>query len=110
MKYTLALGVAIICEIIATTCLKYSEGFTKVFPSILVVLGYGAAFYLLSISLEVIPIGVAYAIWSGVGIILTAIIGLIIWHEQINWLNGLGFILIVGGVILVNLFSKTPTQ
>lgn len=110
MKNILVLGMAILCEVLATTSLKYSEGFTKPLPCVAVVLGYGAAFYLLSITLKVMPIGVAYAIWAGVGIVLTAIIGLIIWREPMDWIKGLGIGLIVGGAVLVNLCSKSPTH
>jgi small multidrug resistance pump len=108
MKNILILGAAILSEVLATTCLKYSEGFTKWFPSILVVLGYGAAFYLLSISLKVMSIGATYAIWSGVGIVLTAIIGFLIWHEPMDGIKGLGIFLIIIGVVLINLISKVP--
>ena len=78
MKTALILFFAILSEVIATTSLKLSDGFTKLVPSMIVVIGYGASFYLLSISLKVIPIGLAYAIWSGVGIVLTVIAGMII--------------------------------
>jgi small multidrug resistance pump len=108
MKSVLFLGLAILSEVMATTALKYSEGFIKWFPSILVVVGYGAAFYLLSISLKVIPIGVAYSVWSGVGIVLIAIIGYFMWNETMDWAKGLGIFLIIIGVVLVNLVSGAP--
>jgi small multidrug resistance pump len=110
MKTMLVLFIAILCEVLATTCLKYSEGFTRLFPSVLVFLGYGASFYFLSISLKVLPIGMAYAIWSGVGIILTMIIGIIIWHERLDWIKGFGIFLIISGVALINIYSKTPAH
>jgi small multidrug resistance pump len=110
MKIIVIFSLAIICEVLATTSLKFSEGFTRLVPSILVIIGYAISFYLLSISLEVIPIGMAYAIWSGVGIVLTLIIGIIIWHEQMDWLKGLGISLIIGGIILINLVSKSPAH
>jgi len=75
MKTALILFFAILSEVIATIALKLSDGFTRIVPSVIVVIGYGASFYLLSISLKVLPIGLAYAIWSGVGIVLTVIGG-----------------------------------
>ena len=85
MKIALILFFAILSEVIGTTALKLSDGFTKLVPSLVVVAGYGASFYLLSISLRVIPIGLAYAIWSGVGIVLTVIAGMILWKESLDW-------------------------
>src|SRR5688572_9221958 len=76
------LFLAILSEVIATTALKFSEGFSKLVPSVVVVLGYGFSFYMLSVALKVMPIGVAYAIWSGVGLILTVIVGMILWQER----------------------------
>jgi small multidrug resistance pump len=97
---------AILSEVIATTSLKLSDGFTKLVPSMIVVIGYGASFYLLSISLKVIPIGLAYAIWSGVGIVLTVIAGMIIWRETLDWARVIGIVFIILGILVINLFSK----
>ena len=97
---------AILSEVIATTALKLSDGFTKIVPSVIVVIGYGASFYLLSISLDVIPIGLAYAIWSGVGIVLTVIAGILIWRETLDWARVIGIIFIILGILIINLFSK----
>ena len=72
----------------------------------IVVIGYGASFYLLSISLKVIPIGLAYAIWSGVGIVLTVIAGMIIWRETLDWARVVGILFILLGILVINLFSK----
>ena len=80
---------AVLSEVIATSSLKFSEGFTKPVPSIIVVLGYGTSFYLLSLSLKVMPIGTAYALWSGIGIVLTVIAGIVIWRETMDWARGL---------------------
>ena len=77
-----------------TTALKLSDGFTKIVPSLIVVIGYSASFYLLSIILKVIPIGLAYAIWSGVGIVLTVIAGILIWRETHDWARVIGIIFI----------------
>jgi small multidrug resistance pump len=103
------LFLAILSEVIATTSLKFSEGFTKLLPSVIVVIGYGLSFYLLSISLKVFPIGIAYAIWSGVGIVLTVIAGILIWNENLDWARVVGIVLILAGILLINLFSKTAT-
>jgi len=106
MKTGMILFLAILSEVIATTSLKLSDGFTKIVPSVVVPLGYGASFYLLSISLKVIPIGLAYAIWSGVGIVLTVIAGMVIWREVLDWARVTGIILILLGILIINLFSK----
>lgn len=110
MKTALILFFAILSEVIATTSLKLSDGFTKLVPSVIVVVGYSASFYLLSISLKVIPIGLAYAIWSGVGIILTVIAGMIIWREALDWARVTGIILILLGILVINLFSKITAR
>jgi small multidrug resistance pump len=106
MKTALILFFAIRSEVIATTSLKLSDGFTKLIPSMIVVIGYGVSFYLLSISLKVIPIGLAYAIWSGVGIVLTVIAGMIIWRETLDWARVIGILFIILGILVINLFSK----
>ena len=100
------LFLAILSEVIATTSLKFSEGFTKLVPSLIVVIGYGLSFYLLSISLKVFPIGIAYAIWSGVGIVLTVIAGMLLWRESLDWARVAGIVLILAGILVINLFSK----
>ena len=106
MKTALILFFAILSEVIATTALKLSDGFTKIVPSVVVLIGYGTSFYLLSISLKVIPIGLAYAIWSGVGIVLTVIAGILIWRETLDWARVVGIIFIILGILVINLFSK----
>jgi len=100
---------AVLSEVIATTSLKFSEGFTKLVPSVVVVLGYGLSFYLLSMTLKVMPIGIAYALWSGIGITLTVILGKIIWNESLDWARVTGIILIIIGILIINLFSKVTT-
>ena len=107
MKTALIFFFAVLSEVIATTALKFSEGFTKLLPSLIVVVGYGISFYLLSLSLKVIPLGTAYAFWSGIGIVLTVIIGMLIWREQMDWARGIGITLIIVGIAVINLFSKT---
>ena len=106
MKTALILFFAILSEVVATTALKLSDGFTRIVPSVIVVIGYGASFYLLSISLKVLPIGLAYAIWSGVGIVLTVIAGILIWRESLDWARVIGIIFIILGILIINLFSK----
>lgn len=106
MKTGVILFFAVLSEVIATTSLKFSDGFTKIIPSILVVIGYGLSFYLLSITLKVMPIGVAYAFWSGIGIVLTVIAGKVIWNESLDLARVTGIVLIILGVLVINLFSK----
>lgn len=106
MHYLLLI-VAIVAEVIATSALKLSEGFTRPWPSLVVVLGYGAAFYFLARTLESIPVGVAYAIWSGVGVVLIALIGWVAFGQRLDAAALTGMALIVAGVLVMNLFSKT---
>jgi multidrug resistance protein EbrB len=102
MRGYFALSISIICEIFATAMLKMSEGFTVLFPSVGVIIGYGLAFYCLSLCLRTLPLSLAYAIWSGVGTALTAVIGALVWGEVFSTLKLAGIILIIGGVILLN--------
>lgn len=110
MKTAVIFSLAIVCEVIGTSALKFSDGFTKVVPSAVVAIAYGVSFYLLAISLKVIPIGVAYAIWSGAGIVLTVAIGMAVWHEPMDWGRGIGIALILAGVLIVNLFSQVAAH
>jgi small multidrug resistance pump len=109
MKTAIIFFFAVLSEVIATSALKFSEGFTKLIPSIIVILGYGTSFYLLSLSLKVIPIGTAYALWSGIGIVLTVIAGIVLWRETMDWARGIGILLIMLGILTINLFSKSVT-
>jgi small multidrug resistance pump len=110
MKISLIFFFAVLSEVTATTALKFSEGFTKLFPSLVVVVGYGLSFYLLALSLKVIPIGTAYALWSGIGIVLTVIIGMLLWREQMDWARGIGIIFIIVGILIINLFSTSTVH
>lgn len=110
MKNWLLLTAAIILEVIATSSLKSSEGFTKLVPSMLVLIGYGAAFYLLSLTLKSIPVGVAYAIWSGLGIVLVTLVAWFMHGQRVDFWGALGLGLIIAGVVVLNLFSKTSTH
>lgn len=103
----LYLGIAIVAEVVATSALKASEGFTRPLPSLVVALGYGVAFYFLSLVLKTVPMGVAYAIWSGVGIVLIAPIGWLLMKQPLDLPALLGIGLIVAGVAVIQLFSKT---
>lgn len=107
MSNHLFLLVAIIAEVIATSALKASEGFSRLGPSVLVIVGYGVAFYCLSLTLRTIPVGVAYAVWSGAGIVLVSLIGFALYGQKLDvWaLTGIG--LIVAGVLMINLLSKS---
>ena len=110
MNSWILLGIAIISEIIGTTALKASNGFTRIVPSVLVVLGYGTAFYLMSQTLKSLEIGTVYAVWSGVGIVGTAIIGYFMFREGIDLPKGIGIGLIVAGVVILQAFSKTAAH
>lgn len=110
MKSWLFLGVAIISEVIATSALKASEGFTKVGPSLLVVAGYGAAFYFLSLILKTIPLGIAYAIWSGMGIVLVAVVGWFAFGQKLDAWGVVGMALIICGVVVLNVLSKSSAH
>jgi len=101
------LAIAIVAEVMATTALKFSEGFTKLVPSLLVVLGYGGAFYFLSKVLNQIPISVAYAIWSGVGLALVGLVGWIWLGQKLDAGALVGIGLIIAGVIVINVFSQS---
>ena len=110
MKTFVILFFAILSEVIATSSLKYSEGFTKPIPSVVVAVGYGLSFYLLSIALKTMPIGVAYSIWSGVGLVLTVIAGIILWRETLDWAKVTGIVFILVGIVLINVFSKSAAH
>ncbi|MDN3674907.1 SMR family transporter [Flavobacterium branchiarum] len=110
MKNFLFLAVAIIFEIIATSALKKSEEFTKLIPSIITIVGYFGAFYFLSFAIRTIPIGIAYAIWSGVGIVLITIIGAVFFKQIPDLPAIIGLALILIGVIVINVFSQTTAH
>lgn len=103
MKAYLFLALAIGGEIVATNCLKASHGFTRPLPTVASLALYGVAFYCLSLSLRNVPLGVAYAIWSGVGTAATAWLGYMLWNESLRVPQMMGLLLIVGGVLMLNL-------
>ena len=101
------LAIAIAAEVMATTALKFSEGFTKIMPSALVVIGYAGAFYCLSKVLNQIPISIAYAIWSGAGVALVGIVGWIWLGQKLDAGALIGIGLIIAGVLVINIFSQS---
>ncbi len=103
----LVLGLAIVAEVIGTSALKASDGFTRVGPSLVVVVGYAISFYCLSLVLRSIPVGVAYAVWSGLGIVLITLVAYVVYHQTIDLAGLIGMGLIVAGVLVLNLFSKS---
>ena len=98
---------AIVCEVIATSALKSAEGFTQWRPAVVVVIGYAFAFYFLSLTLKVLPIGIAYAIWSGVGLVLVSLIAWRLFNQTLDAPALLGMALIMSGVVVINVFSKS---
>lgn len=102
--------IAIVAEVVATSALKASAGFSRLWPSVLVVAGYGIAFYFLSLALRTIPVGVAYALWSGIGVVLISIAGLLLFGQRLDLPAMLGIGLIVGGVLVINLFSDVSAH
>lgn len=107
MQQWILLFIAIVSEVIATSCLKATEGFTRLWPSLIVVVGYLLAFYFLSLTLKTIPVGIAYAIWSGVGIVLIALSGWLFLGQALDFPAIIGLSLIVAGVMAITLFSQT---
>ncbi len=101
------LAVAILSEVIATSALKASAEFTRLGPSVVVVAGYVSAFYFLSLTLKTIPVGVAYAVWSGVGIVLIAVIARVLYDQKLDLPALIGMGLIIAGVVVLNVFSKS---
>lgn len=101
------LTVAIIAEVVATSALKASEEFTHWVPSTIVVIGYAVAFYFLSLTLRTIPLGITYAIWSGVGVVLVTLIGWIVYQQTLDIAAFIGIAFIVAGVVVLNVFSKS---
>ncbi|TPE45685.1 QacE family quaternary ammonium compound efflux SMR transporter [Maribrevibacterium harenarium] len=107
MKSWIILGLAIIAEVIGTSALKASAGFSKLWPSLIVVVSYGIAFYFLSLTLKTIPVGIAYAVWAGLGIVLISLAGWLFFEQKLDFASIIGMGLIVAGVIVINLFSNT---
>lgn len=106
----LFIGGAIIAEVIGTTALKASDGFSKLWPSLVTAVCYAAAFYLLSLAMRYMQMGVIYAIWSGVGIVLISLVGMILFGQKPDVPALIGLSLIVAGVLVINLFSKSAVH
>jgi small multidrug resistance pump len=104
------LGLAIVAEVIGTTALKASESFTRLVPSLIVVVGYGVAFYCLSLVLKSVPVGIAYAVWSGLGIVLITAVAWLLYGQRIDLAGLLGMGLIIAGVVVLNVFSKATAH
>ena len=103
----LFLAIAIVAEVIATSALKASDEFTRLVPSMVVVVGYGAAFYFMTLVIRTIPLGITYAIWSGLGIVLIAAVGFFYYKQSLDLAAIIGMGLIVSGVVVINVFSNT---
>lgn len=110
MKSWLYLAIAIVAEVVATSALKSSDSFTRLWPSVAVVVGYSTAFFFLSLTLRSVPVGVAYAIWSGVGVVLISIVGWLAFDQKLDAAAMLGMGLIVAGVFVLNVFSKATAH
>ena len=104
------LTLAIFCEVLATSTLKSTDSFTRLIPSLLVVSGYGGAFYFISLTLSSIPIGVAYAVWSGIGIVLISILDWLLYDQKLNYTCMLGMFFIIVGVVILNIFSQSTNH
>lgn len=110
MKHWFFLGVAILAEVVATSALKASDGFSRAAPTVVVVAGYACAFYFLSLTLRTIPVGIAYAVWSGLGIVLISLIGYFLFGQKLDAPALIGMGLIVAGVLVMNVFSRSITH
>lgn len=110
MSAFMYLTMAIVAEVIATTLLKASEGFTRLWPSLLVVVGYGVAFWGLSMVVKTMPLGIVYAIWSGMGIVLVSIAAIFVYQQKLDWPAVVGMGLIIAGVLVINLLSKAAVH
>lgn len=106
----LYLAIAIVAEVGATSALKASEEFTRLLPSLIVIIGYGIAFYFMTLVLRSIPVGITYAIWAGMGIVLVALVGAVLYKQTPDLPAVIGMGLIVAGVIVINVFSKTVSH
>jgi len=106
----LSLGIAIVSEVIATSALRAADGFTRLVPSVVVVIGYALAFLFLSITLKSIPVGIAYAIWSGLGIVLISVVAYFVYGQSLDVPAIIGMALILAGVLVLNLFSKSTAH
>lgn len=107
MQHWIYLMVAIIAEVIATLALKQSEGFSRLWPSLIVVCGYGTAFFFMALTIRSLPVGIVYAIWSGLGVVLITTLAWILFDQRLQPSAIVGMGLIVSGVVVINLFSNS---
>lgn len=110
MSAWLLLGLAIVAEVIGTSALKASEGFTRMGPSVVVVASYAIAFYCLSLVLKTLPVDITYAVWSGLGIVLITLVAFVLYGQKIDLPGLIGMGLIMAGVVVLNVFSKTAAH
>lgn len=110
MQKWLYLTVAIISEVAGTSALRSAEGFTRLVPSCIVIVGYATAFFFLSLTLKTIPVGIAYAIWSGAGTALVTLVAWVFMGQKLDVAAGIGILLIVAGVLVLNLYSKAAAH
>lgn len=110
MSHWVLLGIAIVAEVIGTSFLKASDGFTRLWPSAVVVVSYFIAFYFLALTLKTMPVGIAYAVWAGAGIALIALIGWVIFGQALDVPAAIGIGLIVAGIVVLQLFSGSVKQ
>lgn len=103
----LALGLAIVLEVVGTSALQASQQFTRPWPTVIMLVSYIGAFYFLAMALRILPVGVAYAIWAGLGIVLITIAGMVFFGQRLDTPAVVGLVLIIAGVIIINVFSKT---
>lgn len=110
MKHLAFLFIAILLETVGTSMLKMSEQFSKLFPTLLTIIAYIGAFYFLSLTLKSIPVGIAYALWSGIGIIIISFIGYFFFKQSLDLPAIIGLALIIAGVVIINVFSQSTTH
>ncbi|WP_417525908.1 DMT family transporter [Marinovum sp.] len=110
MPAYLALILAVAAETVGTSALQASQQFSRFWPSVLVVVAYALAFYLLALTLRTIPVGVAYALWSGLGIVFIALIGYLVFHQKLDLPALVGMAMIIGGIAVIQLFSGAATH
>ncbi len=109
MTYIL-LAIAIIAEVVATSALARSNGFSQFWPSALAIAGYGLAFFLLSLVMRTVPVGIVYAVWSGAGIVLVALAGWLLFGQKLDPAALVGLAMIIAGVLVINLLSRSVTH
>lgn len=109
-KTYLFLLIAVMFETVGTSALQASHQFSRLVPSVIALLGYAIAFYFLALTLKVLPVGITYAIWSGLGIVLISIIGFVVFGQRLDWPAALGMMMILSGILVIHLFSSSSTH